>query len=100
MSISNLLNTVNVNFQDLIGNGRSYAVPPYQRDYSWTEEQWEDLWLDIDELRADRKSRHYMGAVVVKAETDRRFLIIDGHQRIATQRGHRFRNPQCTGLGT
>jgi len=80
----NLLNTNTVNFQDMIGNGRSYKVPTYQRDYSWTEEQWEDLWLDINELRPNADSRHYMGAVVVKSESDRRFLIIDGQQRIAT----------------
>lgn len=80
----NLLNTNTVNFQDMIGNGRSYQVPPYQRDYSWTEEQWDDLWLDISELKDDQDQRHYMGAVVVKSETDRRFLIIDGQQRIAT----------------
>lgn len=84
MSSSNLLNTNTVNFQDLIGNGKSYKVPPYQRDYSWTEEQWEDLWLDLQELRPHPRSRHYMGAVVVKADSDREFLIIDGQQRIAT----------------
>ncbi len=82
--MSNLLNTSTVNFQDLIGNGKSYVVPPYQRDYSWTEEQWEDLWQDILDLMPLASSRHYMGAVVVKAESDRRFLIIDGQQRIAT----------------
>jgi hypothetical protein len=84
MSSTNLLNTATINFQDLIGNGKSYKVPPYQRDYSWTEEQWEDLWSDILELRPDPKKRHYMGAVVVKADSDRQFLIIDGQQRIAT----------------
>lgn len=82
--MTNLLNTSTVNFQDLIGNGKSYKVPPYQRDYSWTEEQWEDIWQDLLELLSDKKNRHYMGAVVVKAETDREFLIIDGQQRIAT----------------
>ena len=33
---------------------------PYQRDYSWEEEQWEDLWNEIIDLRsrpADRYSR-------------------------------------------
>jgi hypothetical protein len=78
------LNTNTVNYQELVGNGRTYKVPHYQHDYSWREEQWEDLWQDIDELRADAATRHYMGAIVVKAESDRQFLIIDGQQRIAT----------------
>lgn len=80
----NLLNTTTVNFLDLVGNGKTYNVPRYQRDYSWTEEQWEDLWLDIEELRKDSDSHHYMGAVVAKVESDRHFMIIDGQQRIAT----------------
>ncbi|MHB8576553.1 MAG: DUF262 domain-containing protein, partial [Dehalococcoidia bacterium] len=81
---TNLLNTRTANFLDLVGNGRIYHVPPYQRDYSWTEEQWEDLWHDILELRARSADRHYMGALVVEGESDREYLIIDGQQRLAT----------------
>jgi hypothetical protein len=69
---------------ELLGNGRVYRVPPYQRDYSWTEEQWEDLWNDIVDLRGRPDERHYMGALVVEGETDREFLVIDGQQRLAT----------------
>src|SRR5205823_4986731 len=81
---NNLLNTRTTNFMELVGNGRIYRVPPYQRDYSWEEEQWEDLWNDILELRGRPDERHYMGALVVEAKSDREFLIIDGQQRLAT----------------
>jgi hypothetical protein len=84
MSKANLLNTRDINFLDLIGNGKIYSVPPFQRDYSWEEEQWEDLWNDIIELQSKPSERHYMGALVVEAKTDREFKIIDGQQRIAT----------------
>ena len=84
MAKSNLLNTRTINYLELIGNGKQYRVPPYQRDYSWKEEQWEDLWNDIQQLRLDREERHYLGALVVEAEDDREFLIIDGQQRLAT----------------
>lgn len=56
---------------ELIGNGKSYKVPPYQRDYSWSEEQWEDLWNDIVELRSNAQDHHYMGALVIEGKTDR-----------------------------
>ncbi len=79
-----LLNTSIVNFLDLLGNGKTYSVPPAQRDYSWGEEQWEDLWNDILDMRGRSDDRHYMGAVVVQTEGDREFLIIDGQQRLAT----------------
>lgn len=84
MAKVNLLNTDTKSFLDLIGNGKVYRVPPYQRDYSWNEEQWEDLWQDIDALRKQPDERHYMGAMVVEGRSDREFLIIDGQQRIAT----------------
>lgn len=84
MARTNLLNTRTTNFLELVGNGRIYRVPPYQRDYSWEEEQWEDLWNDIVELRGKGDDRHYMGALVVESQSDREFLIIDGQQRIAT----------------
>ncbi len=84
MSRSNLLKTQDSTFLDLIGNGKTYRVPAFQRDYSWEEEQWEDLWNDIEELTISLDKRHYMGALVVEASSDREFLIIDGQQRIAT----------------
>lgn len=51
MTRSNLLDARTAHLLDLIGNGRVYRVPPFQRDYSWDEEQWDDLWVDILELR-------------------------------------------------
>ncbi len=84
MSRTNVLNTTTVNYLELIGNGKSYRVPPYQRDYAWTEEEWEALWNDVLELREPAEARHYMGALVVKGDSDREFTIIDGQQRLAT----------------
>lgn len=84
MAKTNLLNTRTTNFLELVGNGKIYRVPPYQRDYSWEEEQWEDLWNDTVELRGRPDDRHYMGALVVEGKSDREFLIIDGQQRLAT----------------
>lgn len=84
MASTNAVNTRTVNYRELIGNGRSYRTPPYQRDYSWREEEWGDLWNDIVELRPDSEAVHYMGALVVEGGNDREFLIIDGQQRLAT----------------
>lgn len=82
---SNLLATSTPNFKNLLGNGRTYRVPPFQRDYSWREENWEDLWLDLIDLTEGRSSQHYMGSLVLMQEGHpERFTIIDGQQRIAT----------------
>jgi hypothetical protein len=84
MTKHSLLDTSTVNLAELLGNGRVYRVPTYQRDYSWREESWEDLWLDILALRAREEGRHYMGSVVFQSRSDQEFLIIDGQQRLAT----------------
>lgn len=85
MATSNLLATNTVNLKTLLANGRIYHVPPYQRDYSWKDENWEDLWLDLEELQQEAGSQHSMGAIVLRGD-DRpeHFLIIDGQQRLAT----------------
>ncbi len=84
MAKANLLDTNTANVVELIGNGRIFRVPPYQRDYSWGEEQWEDLWSDVLELVSKPDDKHYLGALVVEAKSDREFEIIDGQQRLAT----------------
>ncbi len=42
------INTKDSNLRDLLGNGKKYFVPKFQRDYSWENEQWQDLWNDIE----------------------------------------------------
>lgn len=70
-------NTSNETFQRLMGNGFHYTVPKYQRDYSWTQEQWSDLWYDIQQMISESDS-HYMGYLVLQTDDDRNFQIIDG----------------------
>ncbi|NEP39169.1 MAG: DUF262 domain-containing protein [Okeania sp. SIO2H7] len=86
MARIDLLDTSTASFDNLIRNGKIYRVPPFQRDYSWTEENWEDLWQDILALHANPNSSHYMGALVLQnsSTSDKEFTIIDGQQRLAT----------------
>jgi uncharacterized protein with ParB-like and HNH nuclease domain len=72
------------NFNTIIGNGKSYQVPIYQRDFSWKENEWEDLWDDIEEIPNEKT--HYLGYLVLQSinENDESYLIIDGQQRITT----------------
>ncbi|HZI17506.1 MAG TPA: DUF262 domain-containing HNH endonuclease family protein [Pyrinomonadaceae bacterium] len=72
-----------MNLNDIFANGRRYKVPDYQRDYSWDEEQWDDLWVDILTVHQMRVV-HYMGAIVLKDNKDKSYDAIDGQQRLAT----------------
>lgn len=77
--------TENNTFRKLIGNGLTYCIPRFQRDYSWTSDEWEDLWADIlATLKPDGESSHYMGYLVLQSADDKTFDVIDGQQRLTT----------------
>ena len=78
-------NTSNSTFRQLLGNGLSYKVPRFQRDYSWGVDEWDDLWQDIIGLFEDEgEPAHYMGYLVLQSSDSKQFDIIDGQQRLTT----------------
>lgn len=81
---NSFLNTETLTFNDLFGKDRTYSVPKYQRNYSWSEDQWEDLWCDIEDLEKSNYP-HFMGSIVLQETKDAKNIdIIDGQQRLTT----------------
>ncbi len=74
--------TTNQFLRRIMGNGLRYEVPRFQRDYSWNEEHWNELWKDI--TSQDSREQHYMGCLVFQSLDQNYFLVIDGQQRLAT----------------
>lgn len=86
----------------LSDSANGLAIPSYQRVYSWTTRQCEELWLDV--LRAGRDSRpHFTGVMLFEGEgadsfgreeprdgsshvgnASGRIDVIDGQQRLTT----------------
>ena len=83
MALNNLLNATTKNFGDLIKGDKSYEVPLFQRDYSWKETNWDDLWQDITNARKSNNN-HYMGSLVLITKNHKVYNIIDGQQRLTT----------------
>lgn len=84
MSVGNF-STANQTYRMLMGNGLIYSVPRFQRDYSWTDEEWDDLWRDIvDSMEGEDGVAHYMGYLVLQSRDSKNFDIIDGQQRLTT----------------
>ena len=78
-------NTANQTFRQLLGNGLVYKTPKFQRDYSWTADEWDDLWQDIVGLfDGDGEEGHYMGYLVLQSSDNKCFDVIDGQQRLTT----------------
>ena len=79
------------NLLKFLKNAPQFIIPIYQRNYSWTEEQCRQLWLDL--IRAGRNEKitgHFIGSIVyierglsnvVQQES---LLVIDGQQRLTT----------------
>lgn len=70
------------NFAKLISS-ETYAVPRFQRDYSWKEVNWIDLWQDVKSIINGEDDERYMGYLVFlqKGKVNE---IIDGQQRLIT----------------
>jgi hypothetical protein len=84
MAVTNF-NTSNQTFRKLVGNGLTYRVPRFQRDYSWTEQEWDDLWQDIVAMaEPGGEQGHYMGYLVLQSSDERNYDIIDGQQRMTS----------------
>lgn len=76
------------NLLELLGAQETqFVIPVYQRVYSWTERQCEELWADLQRCGAAEKP-HFMGTVLYTEEDAsggmRRLDLIDGQQRMAT----------------
>lgn len=83
MAAENFLNAETDTFGGIIKGDNKFQVPLYQRDYSWQQTHWEDLWLDIETNRKT-DSKHYMGSIVLVSKDKKKYDIIDGQQRLTT----------------
>jgi hypothetical protein len=61
---------------------KQLSVPVYQRDYSWSGEEVDDLFHDLNAAIND--GTYFLGAIVLKRINGSRFEVVDGQQRLAT----------------
>lgn len=74
-------------------DGRLFVIPEYQRAYSWTSHQRNDLFNDIERVHSKGRSMsHFMAAIVCRRKrklsirTDEFYQldVVDGQQRLTT----------------
>lgn len=63
---------------------RYIMVPPYQRAYSWTGEQIEELLRDLSDAMREKEAEYFLGTVVLTKHQAGQHAVIDGQQRLAT----------------
>ncbi len=60
-----------------------FKIPVYQREYSWSEENWEYLINDIEDEAPD--SSHFLGTILcIQNGLQFEYDVIDGQQRMTT----------------
>ena len=75
---------------EFIRRSDQFAVPIYQRTYSWTAAECQQLWDDILRTGRDNISSHFLGSIVYIEKGQYQIsghspmLVIDGQQRLAT----------------
>ncbi len=75
--------------RSFIGNSeRVFLIPPFQRNYTWSKEQCEELFDDIISSIKKQKS-HYIGNIVYFVGKDSsasflQYILVDGQQRITS----------------
>ncbi len=68
-----------------------FDVPPFQRDYSWDEARWRDLWRDVARkaIKTGGTTAHFLGVVLLQdvsggTASKVQVRVIDGQQRLLT----------------
>jgi hypothetical protein len=62
-------------------SGSTFEVPPYQREYSWREDEVREFFEDIQ--RSLDSDSYFLGLIILTDE-DGRKKIVDGQQRVVT----------------
>lgn len=61
-----------------------FMVPIYQRPYSWTDMQIQDIYRDLSDAMSSPIQDYFLGTIVTTRHAEGRLTIIDGQQRLAT----------------
>lgn len=68
----------------LLREGSTYIVPPYQRNYAWEEDQYGVFWFDISNTFAVKRPEYFLGSIVINNAQAPNLFVIDGQQRLIT----------------
>ena len=63
-----------------------FTIPEYQRAYSWSIDNCDKLWQDINDfVDSDSKDRYFFGTIIINCQDDdTKYGLIDGQQRTTT----------------
>lgn len=87
------MKALETNYLKLMQGPKQFIIPIYQRTYSWTIKQCQQLWDDIERAAVnDSVAGHFIGSIVyiekgiysANISAPPKLLVIDGQQRLTT----------------
>ena len=72
--------------EDVLVQTKTFVIPPYQRPYSWGEDNAQQLVEDIFTSMEQGESEYFIGSLICiqDQKNDYRFEVVDGQQRLTT----------------
>lgn len=71
--------------QDVIKREHTFTIPPYQRPYTWGEEETVQLLTDITDAIEGNEREYFIGSIVtIERSKNSEFEVVDGQQRLTT----------------
>lgn len=84
MKPEKIVQSTTVFLRDLFSSNLMY-IPPYQRPYSWSVDNADDLWSDLIQCKNQPKDQHFIGPMYFKMDLNNGSLeTTDGQQRLTT----------------
>lgn len=71
----------------LLHESGKFNIPHHQRDYSWGEDQIDQLFHDVSEAILENQPEYFLGLIVLLPQpntTPQQYTILDGQQRLVT----------------
>ena len=78
--MSNNIEIIKVNIDELLKSANNSIIPYYQREYNWGEQEIERLFYD---LFSNKSKEYYCGQIIINSNLTAK-KIVDGQQRIST----------------
>lgn len=70
--------------QDILTENKKFIIPSYQRPYSWTVDNAEQLIDDIYKSSQSEENEYFIGSMICINKGQNQYEVVDGQQRLTT----------------
>lgn len=81
-----MINPVPARIEEILNSSTQYAVPKYQREYTWSKNEAIEFFDDLKSYAETGEGNLFLGTLIfdISEENQKRIKVVDGQQRITT----------------